>query len=175
MQPVPEIVNLQAPTDPGIVERAVQGRPWWREWELGLLLLLAACFYTIRVTDLSIRGEESRRGRIAWEIWHSGDWIVPRIQGKPVYFRPPLQNWLMVLVGMARGSMDEWAVRLPSVVAMLLMVVITYGYARSVLSRFGAFFCALCLASLGQVLELGRLGETDSLFTLFLAGSLLTW
>jgi 4-amino-4-deoxy-L-arabinose transferase-like glycosyltransferase len=175
MPPAHEMVDLQTPTDPGVAERAVPTRPWWREWELGLLLLLAACFYTIRVTDLSIRGEESRRGRIAWEIWQSGDWIVPRIQGEPVFFRPPLQNWLIVLVGMARGAVDEWAVRLPSVIAILLMVVITYGYARSFLSRFGAFFCALCLASLGQVLELGRLGETDSLFTLFLAGSLLTW
>ena len=43
------------------------------------------------------------------------------------------------------------------------------------LSRFGAFFCALSLASLGQVLELGRLGETDSLFILFLSGSLFVW
>ena len=83
-----------------VAERAAPARPWWREWELGLLLLLAACFYTIRVTDLSIRGEESRRGRIAWEIWQTGDWIVPRIQGEPVFFRPPLQNWLIVLVGM---------------------------------------------------------------------------
>ena len=42
-------------------------------------------------------------------------------------------------------------------------------------SRVSGPFSALCLVSLGQVLELGRLGETDSLFTLFLAGSLLTW
>ena len=53
-----------------------------------VLLVLAACFYTIRVTDLSIRGEESRRGRIAWEIWQSGDWIVPRIQGSPSFSGP---------------------------------------------------------------------------------------
>ncbi len=175
MQPVPEEVDHQTPSAHEADVMMAQRRPWWREPELLCLLVLAACFYTIRVTDLSIRGEESRRGRIAWEIWQSGDWIVPRIQGQPVFFRPPLQNWLIALVGMARGELDEWAIRLPSVVALLLMVVITYGYARSFLSRFGAFFCALCLVSLGQVLELGRLGETDSLFTLFLAGSLLTW
>ena len=69
----------------------------------------------------------------------------------------------------------KFALRVPSVLAILVLVVIVYGYGRSFLSRFGAFFCALSLVSLGQVLELGRLGETDSLFTLFLAGSLLTW
>ncbi|HUE17160.1 MAG TPA: glycosyltransferase family 39 protein [Planctomycetaceae bacterium] len=175
MQPVPEEVDQRTPAADEAGDAIAKRRPWWREPELAVLLVLAACFYTIRVTDLSVRGEESRRGRIAWEIWQSGDWIVPRIQGQPVFFRPPLQNWLIALVGMARGGVDEWALRLPSVLGILAMVVITYGYARSFLSRCGAFFCALCLVSLGQVLELGRLGETDSLFTLFLAGSLLTW
>jgi len=175
MEQVPGEANHQTPTAPEANRAIARATPWWREPELLVLLVMTACFYTIRVTDLSIRGEESRRGRIAWEIWQSGDWIVPRIQDEPVFFRPPLQNWLIALVAMARGAMDEWAVRLPSVAAILLMVVVTYGYARSFLSRFGSFFCALCLVSLGQVLELGRLGETDSLFTLFLAGSLLTW
>jgi 4-amino-4-deoxy-L-arabinose transferase-like glycosyltransferase len=168
--PVQGTTSLDA-VDASVARR----RPWWREPELLVLLGLTACFYMIRVTELSVRGEESRRGRIAWEMWHTGDWIVPRIQGQPVFFRPPLQNWLIALVGMIHGSVDEFALRVPSVLAMLVLVVIVYGYGRSFLSRFGAFFCALSLVSLGQVLELGRLGETDSLFTLFLAGSLLTW
>ena len=68
------------------LDRRAQGKPWWRETELWVLLLMTACFYTIRVGDLSVRGEESRRGRIAWEMWQTGDWIVPRIQGQPVLF-----------------------------------------------------------------------------------------
>jgi 4-amino-4-deoxy-L-arabinose transferase-like glycosyltransferase len=152
-----------------------RSRPWWLEWQFGLLLLLTASFFGLRVTALSVRGEESRRGRIAWEIWQNGDWIVPRIQGEPVFFRPPLQNWLIALIGAATGTVDAAALRIPSVIAILLIVSITYGYARSFLSRFGAFTCALALASLGQVLELGRLGETDALFMLFLSGSLFVW
>jgi 4-amino-4-deoxy-L-arabinose transferase-like glycosyltransferase len=163
------------PISAGATAHVARTRPWWREPELLILLALTACFYMIRVTDLSVRGEESRRGRIAWEMWHTGDWIVPRIQGQPVFFRPPLQNWLIAVAGMVHGTVDEFALRVPSVLAILALVVIVYGYGRSFLSRFGAFFCALSLVSLGQVLELGRLGETDSLFTLFLAGSLLTW
>jgi 4-amino-4-deoxy-L-arabinose transferase-like glycosyltransferase len=142
---------------------------------LWLLLGLVTCFYSIRVTEITIRGEESRRGRIAWEMWQTGDWIVPRLQGEPVFYRPPLQNWMIAVAGAARGEIDAWAVRLPSVIAILLTLVIIYGYTRSFLSPFGAFSSALCYASLGQVLELGRLGETDAIFTLFLSGSLLSW
>jgi hypothetical protein len=149
MQPLPGEADRQ-PIPLQDASLRSQGKPWWRETELWVLLLLTACFYTIRVGDLSVRGEESRRGRIAWEIWQTGDWIVPRIQGQPVFFRPPLQNWLIALVGMARGTVDEWALRLPSVAAMLLMVVVIYGYGRSFLSRFGAFFSGLSLISLGR-------------------------
>ena len=106
-----------------------RSRPWWLEWQFGLLLLLTASFFGLRVTALSVRGEESRRGRIAWEIWQNGDWIVPRIQGEPVFFRPPLQNWLIALIGAARGTVDAAALRIPSVIAILLIVSITYGYA----------------------------------------------
>ncbi len=164
--PIPEDDPAWAPARAG---------SWWLEWQFCLLLVLTGCFFGIRVGDLSVRGEESRRGRIAWEMRQNGDWIVPRIQGEPVFFRPPLQNWLIALVGMCRGEVDAAALRIPSVIAILLAVGVTYGYARSFLSRFGAFTCGLALASLGQVLELGRLGETDALFMLFLSSSLLVW
>lgn len=169
-------VSHPARADRSPDQAAALGRqPWWREWQFWLLLALTGCFFGIRVTDLSVRGEESRRGRIAWEMWHNGDWTVPRFQGQPVFFRPPLQNWLIALVGMVCGEVDAAALRVPSVVAILLAVTVTYGYARSFLSRFGAFTCGLALASVGQVLELGRLGETEALFMLFLSGSLFTW
>lgn len=151
------------------------GRGWWRERELWLLLLLLAGIYLTNLAGITIRGEESRRGRIAWEMLHNGNWVVPTMQDKPVFYRPPLQNALIAAVAAIHGEVDAWSLRLPSVAAILLMVIVIYGYARSFLSKLGAFACALGFASMGQVLELGRLGETEAVFTLFLAGGLLTW
>ena len=151
------------------------GRTWWRERELWLLVLLLAGMYLTNLDGITIRGEESRRGRIAWEMLHSGNWVVPTMQDRPVFYRPPLQNAFIAGVASIHGEVDAWSLRLPSVAAILLMVIIIYGYARSFLSRLGAFASALGFASMGQVLELGRLGETEAVFTLFVAGSLLTW
>ena len=95
------------PTPTGAGGTEARSRPWWLEPAVLVLLALTASFFGIRVTELSVRGEESRRGRIAWEIWQNGDWIVPRIQGEPVFFRPPLQNWLIALMGAAHGRVDE--------------------------------------------------------------------
>lgn len=151
------------------------GRGWWRERELWLLLLLLAGLYVTNLDGITIRGEESRRGRIAWEMLHSGNWYVPTMQERPVFYRPPLQNALIAGVASVHGKVDAWALRIPSVIAILLTVIMIYGYGRSFLSRLGAFAAALGFASMGQVIELGRLGETEAVFTLFVAGSLLNW
>ena len=151
------------------------GQNWWRERELWLLLLLLTGIYLTNLDGITIRGEESRRGRIAWEMVQSGNWYVPTIQDRPVFYRPPLQNALIAAVATVHGKVDAWSLRFPSVIAILLMVVLIYGYSRSFLSRLGAFAASIGYASMGQVLELGRLGETEAVFTLFVAGSLLTW
>jgi 4-amino-4-deoxy-L-arabinose transferase-like glycosyltransferase len=50
-----------------------------------------------------------------------------------------------------------------------------YAYGRTFLSRTGAFTAAVAYPSMGQVLQIGRLAETEGLFTLLVAGSLLVW
>lgn len=153
------------------------GSGWTRcfERELGWLLILVLALYATRLTDLSIRGEESRRGRIAWEMVHSGDWLIPRVQGVPRLSRPPMQYWLIALVGEWRGRVDAVAVRLPSVLATLLTVLLIYGYGRCWMSRTGAFAAGAMYATFAQVLQLGRLGETEALFTCLLSAALLVW
>src|SRR5690348_7771356 len=94
------------------------------ESEWVLLTILALCLYATRLTDLSVRGEESRRGRIAWEMVQSGDWLVPRVQGLPRLSRPPLQYWAIACVGLMRGEVDALAVRIPCVVATVLTVLL---------------------------------------------------
>jgi 4-amino-4-deoxy-L-arabinose transferase-like glycosyltransferase len=150
---------------------------WWREWELGLLMLLVCGIYGSRLTDLSLRGEESRRGLVALEMVWSGDWLIPRQQGNAAFMssRPPLQNWAIAACGLLVGRIDALAVRLPSVIGLLTVVTVLYCYARRVLSRFGALAAGTVYVTLLHVMELGRLGETDQMLTAFVCASLLLW
>jgi 4-amino-4-deoxy-L-arabinose transferase-like glycosyltransferase len=138
---------------------------------VGLLFFL----FWLQANDLTIRGEESRRGRIAWEMIHSGDWLVPRLQGEPWLSRPALQYWAIAAVGSIRGVVDLWSIRLPSLLAISLTTLCIYGVARLQMSRFGSMSAACVFMTMGQVLQLGRLGETEAVFTLFVSGSLLVW
>lgn len=162
---------MTSPTEKTITARS----PWYTERQLWGVLFLVLCCYLPRLTELTVRGEESRRGRIAWEMAESGDWIVPRIQGEPVYYRPPLQNWSIALLGKATGRIDEFALRFPTFIAIFLTTALIYAYARSFMSAHGAFAAGMVYVTFGQVLELGRLGETEGIFTLFVAGSLFVW
>jgi 4-amino-4-deoxy-L-arabinose transferase-like glycosyltransferase len=86
-----------------------------------------------------------------------------------------LQNWAIALVAAARGRVDEIAIRLPSVVAMLLTIALVYGYCRSFLAPLGALAAAAALATMGHVLEFAWIGETEAMYTLFVGGALLAW
>jgi 4-amino-4-deoxy-L-arabinose transferase-like glycosyltransferase len=150
---------------------------WWRwlEWEALLLVGIVAAIYFARLPEMSVRGEESRWATVATEMLRTGDWVVPRQQGIPFLSRPPLGSWLIASATLMRGHCDVWAVRLPAVLATLLTSLLVYGYSRTFLSRFGAFTGALAYATMGQVLQLGRVGETEAVFTFFVSASLLIW
>ncbi len=68
------------------------------------------------------------------------------------------------------AKMDVVAIRLPSVLAILLTTLITYLYARTFLTPTGALAAGAAYASLLQVLQIGRLGENEALYALLVSG-----
>lgn len=151
------------------------GRRWWQQWEVAALVVLVLGIYFTRLAARPVCGEESRWAGVAREMLASGDFVVPRQQGTIFPERPPLGSWAMAAVGTLRGGVDLVAIRLPSALATLALVLVIYGYARIWLPRFVSFTAAAMYATCGQVMALGRLGESEALFTLFAGGALLVW
>ena len=147
----------------------------WREWEFWILAALTAAIYFSHIAGLPIRGEETRRAMVAAEILRSGDWIVPRQQGAPFLSRPPVASWPIVWFARLVGDLNLAAVRLPTVIATLLTTLLVYAYSRHFMTRLGALSSGLIYGTFAQVLQLGRVAETEATFTLLLSGSLLMW
>jgi 4-amino-4-deoxy-L-arabinose transferase-like glycosyltransferase len=148
----------------------------WSDWAaIALLLAIVSTLYGARLADAPAVGEETRWGSGAREMLETGDWIVPRQQGIPFPERPPMTMWLMALVGAVRGDVDVLAIRLPSVIAVVLTTLLIYGYTRVLVSGFAGFVAALAYASMGQVLQIGRMGESEAVFALLVSSSLLLW
>ena len=143
--------------------------------DISIIIALTVAFYATRVTDLTVRGEESRWASVAQEMRRGGDWIVPRQQGQPFLSRPPMGSWLIALTAAVRGECDLIAVRLPTILAVLGTALLIYGYARSFLSRVGALAAGVAFPCLPEILQMGRVAESDAVFAFFLGGACLVW
>lgn len=148
---------------------------WWQEIQIFWLVVLVGGIYFSRIADLHLVGEETRRAQVAAEMIWSGDWLVPRQQGKIYLSRPPLGSWAIAIVSRVRGQLDVVSVRLPTLLAVLATTLLLYGYTRNFLSRKGAFLAAVGYPAMVQVMQLGRVAESEGLFTFFISGSLLVW
>jgi 4-amino-4-deoxy-L-arabinose transferase-like glycosyltransferase len=151
-------------------------RPAWLAPELYLILAIGAAIYGSRISTLTLRGEEPRRARVAYEMMESGNWFVPTQQGLLFADRPPLGAWLMsASTAICGGEMSTLAVRLPTIAATMLTGVIVWLYTRRFLTRAGAVAAACIFLTFGQVLQLGRLAECEGVFIAIMAAALLGW
>ncbi len=148
---------------------------WWRERELLIILLLAVLALCVRLDALPLFGEEPRRALIAREMLESGDWLVPGTQRVFLPSRPPLQNWLIACAALFTGGFDIWAVRIPSVISTSLIAILIYGYLRQLMGRLGSLGGAVSFLTMTMVMEFGRSAETEAVFSLFVAASMLMW
>lgn len=144
-------------------------------WEVAVLLAVAILNFFVRIPDMPLKGEETRRGQAAREMLETGNWVVPQQQRQVYITKPPLLYWTIAATATVRGGFDRWTVRLPSAIATTLTILLIFLVSRSFLSRFGAFAAALCFSTMVAVLDAGSDGEMEPLFILLVSGSLLLW
>ena len=139
------------------------------------LLLISVLTFCLRLSDLPLFGEEPRRALIAREMIETGDWLVPGTQGVFLASRPPLQNWMIAVTALMTGSFDVWSVRLPSILSTIASAVMVYGYLRQQIGRLGSMGGAVAFVTMLLVMEFGRSAETEAVFTVVVAASMLLW
>src|SRR5438876_1133337 len=73
--------------------------------------------------------DEGLNAEAAREMYESGEWVVPAFNFQPRTAKPALLYWLQATCYKHLG-VNEFAARLPSVVAMALCVLLTYELGR---------------------------------------------
>lgn len=133
-----------------------------------LLLLLVALFSGMQVLEL--RAEEPRRAVVAMEMVLSGQYVVPQIHGWTYYNKPPLFNWVLAFFFWLTGSFDEWVVRLPGVLSVILTAVLIWIFVRKYVSKEAALLASLFFPTMADLLFYGAVnaGEIDLFFTLLM-------
>jgi 4-amino-4-deoxy-L-arabinose transferase-like glycosyltransferase len=89
-----------------------------------LILLLWGFVVTLGLTSRSYFPiDETRYATVAWNMWLSGDHLVPYLNGIAYSHKPPLLFWLMNLGWKIFGVNDWWPRLIPSIFALLSVFI----------------------------------------------------
>jgi 4-amino-4-deoxy-L-arabinose transferase-like glycosyltransferase len=110
--------------------------------------------------------DETRYAVVAREMKETGNWMVPHLNGAIYSEKPPLFFWLVNLSTSLLGD-NEAANRLPSALAGLITVLLTFLFGARLFGARTGFLSGLVLASGFFLSLISRWMILDSLFTLF--------
>lgn len=153
----------------------------YRIRDLLILICGALILFTIALGSRDLwNPNEPIYGRAAVEMSQRGDWLIPTVNGTVFAEKPILYYWMALAASKITGNINEFTLRLPSVAAGLLGIILTYflvlpyaGRKRALISglllgsMYGVFWCArsvqmdiLVLAStVGALLPLSRMAD----------------
>lgn len=86
------------------------------------LLCFLSLFLFLGNSDFHTRGEP-REALVAQAMIAEGNWTLPTTNGTDIAYKPPLFHWTAAAVSVLTGEVDEYTARVPSALALTLMVL----------------------------------------------------
>ncbi len=153
----------------------------WREGDLRLhllfLLVLSAGLWvpTCGLWDLW-GADEGRYVQVAKELLERHNWFLLTVHGQPYDQKPPLAFWIFaMMLKLTGGEISNWAVRLPSVLSAVLVILLTYGIGRQKFGHRAGLKAALVLLTTPLILSHAPEARLDMLFAGSITLSLFAW
>lgn len=145
-----------------------------RYWPEGLVLLAAAVLLLASIGGRSLWASEGRWAEVVREMFSSGDYFHPAIGGQPYFDKPLLTYWVIAACSAITGRLDEFIIRLPSVLAALVTLACTMYLGRRLWSNtVGLLAGGFLLTSYGLLTYANiASAETENLAAVMLA---VTW
>jgi 4-amino-4-deoxy-L-arabinose transferase-like glycosyltransferase len=95
------------------------------------------------------------------EMIDVGHWMVPHLNGEPSLLKPPAPFWISGGLSQLTGKVDEWAVRIPSVLASVGIMLLIILWMKSITGWRSALMGGFIFATSYAALVWGRRGEVD--------------
>jgi len=131
------------------------------------LLLLAYAFFA-HLNSIGLRAEEPKRAILGIETLLDRNYIIPHIHGYAYYDKPPFYNWILAFFFFLFGSFDEWVVRLPGVLSILLTGIIGFIIIKKYTNKELAYFSSMAYITSADLLFYGSVnsGEIDLFYSM---------
>ena len=141
-----------------------------------ILVLLGLCFalfyWHLGLVPFYTRGE-SREGLVIWEMVRTGDWILPRINGDYIPYKPPLFHWVGAVLGHLTGRVDELTTRLPSALFATCGVLLIYFAGARFWNRRAGLVSGFVLATATEWWNSAVIAQVDMTLAFFVTAALL--
>jgi len=137
-----------------------------------ILLLVSSCLFLIGLGGLPlIEPDEGRNAEVAREMLATRDWVTPHFDRLTYLDKPAAFFWLVAASFRAFG-VSEWAARLPSALAALATVLLTWSLGWRLFDARTALRAGLIFSTSPLALVLGRLVTFDMTLTFFVTVAL---
>ncbi len=139
-----------------------------------LIALAAVCFVLFfhRLGAIGMLGpDEPRYAEVAREMFQSGDYVTPHLNGQPWFEKPVLMYWGAAL-GYKLFGVNELGARFPSALAATICVFLIYWCGRRLWDRTVGLFAALIMASSVGFFAFARAASMDMPLTACLTAAL---
>jgi 4-amino-4-deoxy-L-arabinose transferase-like glycosyltransferase len=144
---------------------STSSQPAGRAWaHAALLAALCAALFLTRAATLPLTDpDESRCALIVRHMLRTGDWVVPRLEGRTYFDKPAPFFWLAAAAQTLTGR-AELGGRLVAALAGLAGVLATYAFARRLFGPTAGLLAGIVLATSGEYLYLARWYRMDMPF-----------
>lgn len=122
------------------------------KWWIGAAILLLIPAFVINLNLLTINEDEAIRALVALEMQFSKNLITPTLNGDFYYAKPPLYNWILLLIYQCVDNINEWTLRLPTVVFLFSFAGTIYYYTKKHFSKEYAWINAFLFLTCGRIL-----------------------
>ena len=132
-----------------------------------MLVLFAAAIFTINIwADGIYSAQEGRAALVARQMIKTGNWLHLNIKGAYNTEKPVMCYWFYAISGSIFG-VNEFSVRLPSILAALAAVLVTCALGMRIYGRRTGLLAGYIMASMMGFVNLSRLARIDIVLCAF--------
>jgi 4-amino-4-deoxy-L-arabinose transferase-like glycosyltransferase len=136
-------------------------------WVALILVTLYVCYFSHLGAIGFVGPDEPRYAWIARDMAETGDWVTPRLYGRPWFEKPPLYYWGAALCFKLFG-VSEAAARLPSAISALLATLAMAWLAWRLYGQETACWLLLLLPTTVGMIGFSHAAATDMPFSAML-------
>ena len=136
-------------------------------WAVLILATLYVCYFSHLGAIGFVGPDEPRYAWIARDMAETGDWVTPRLYGKPWFEKPPLFYW-GAAVSFKLFGVSEASARLPSAISALLATLVLAWLALRLYGAETARWLLLLLPTTVGMIGFSHAAATDMPFSAML-------